>query len=364
MKIGICHENIVEYDAVGNDITRSAFLLVELGFVVYLIGENISESIQNKFSIIHAHSNWNLSEIDLIIYHHSVFWGEGESLLKRFSGTIIFKYHNITPEHFFKPYSKSHFDHCRNGRVQTERLISSFPSAIWLADSEYNRLELIQHNHGLVDSKVVPPFHKNKFIPSRLNLKIKKSPTFLFVGRVAPNKGHKTLLRIFNEYLLSFNKTAKLEIIGSTDPHLKKYQNELFDLGKKLGLSSQITWRSKLSDDEIKRAFINADIFLCFSEHEGFCVPIIEAQSKGLPVIASDTGAIKETLGPNQLIDSFPTRKYEYIFYAKVINEVLQNSILRNEVIEQGYKNFNERFTFDKLADSFAEIIASILMKR
>ena len=61
MKIGICHENIVEYDAVVNDITRSAFLLVELGFVVYLIGENISESIRNKFSIIHAQSNMNLS---------------------------------------------------------------------------------------------------------------------------------------------------------------------------------------------------------------------------------------------------------------------------------------------------------------
>ena len=357
MKIAICHEHIFDGDAVGNDIVGMAEVLTSLGIEVILIGENIAESISKIRRIIVDFENLDLNQFEILIYHHSTFWDKGTKLLYNFSGTIIFKYHNITPEFFFKPYSKLHYEHCLKGREQTSELLSHFPNSLWLADSEFNRLDLIDKHPELRNSKVVPPFHKQVFIPKKPQIEKKLPPKFLFVGRVAPNKGHRVLIRVFHEYLKKYKNGSLLEIIGNTESPLKDYKEELIQLSKKLGISNQICWRENLSDNEVKHSYNRASVFVCFSEHEGFCVPLVESQSMGLPVVTVDSSAIHETLGENQLIDRYPKKNHEFLFYAKVINEVLENFDLKKEVVESGYANFLSRFTFEKIADYFVESI-------
>lgn len=363
MKIAICHEHILNGDAVGNDIVGMARVLIELGIETHLFGENVSESITSTFSVVTDFDNLKLCQYKILIYHHSTYWSRGAKLLKNFSGTIIFRYHNITPANFFKPYSKIHYEHCLKGRKQNLKLASDFPSAIWLANSEYTRQELIDQIPQLIDSKVLPPFHKQKFAPKNFCDLVKKPPLFIFVGRIAPNKGHKALIWVFNEYLRQYNNEATLSIIGSEDPNLQEYRNELHELINKLGISSQIHWKKNLSDLELMKYYSMADIFMCFSEHEGFCVPLIESQSMGIPVVSARVTALEETLGPDQLIEKYPTRKADYLFYAKVLNEVMINSDLLEQVVEGGYRNFRLRFNLESLADSFAEIIAQALMQ-
>lgn len=363
MKIAICHEHIFAGDAIGNDIVGMAEVLIELGIEIHLIGENIAESISSLFPVIEDFDNLNLCQFKILIYHHSTFWKRGKNLLNNFSGSIIFKYHNITPEYFYKPYSKIYYEHCLKGRKQTLELVSQFSSAIWLADSEYNRLELIHQNPNLLYSKVVPPFHKHDFVPREFCVEKKRPPSFLFVSRIAPNKGHKALIRIFKEYLIKYNNDASLVIIGGTDPNLKKYQNELIKLINEFEISSRIYWKKNLTDLELKEYYLNADAFLCFSEHEGFCVPLIESQSIGLPVLSTSTSAIDETLGPDQLIEQYPTRDVDYLFYAKVLNEVMINTELKKEVIDRGYMNFLSRFSRERISDCFVESILSTLME-
>ena len=357
MKVAICHEHIIDGDAVGNDILGMAEILTSLGIETILIGENIAESITEIQTIILGHDNLNLNQFNILIYHHSTFWANGEKLLYNFSGNIIFKYHNITPEHFFKPYSRVHYEHCLRGRHQTSKLLAHFSNSLWLADSEYNRLDLLEKYPELINSKVVPPFHKQVFNPKKPQVHPKLQTKLLFVGRVVPNKGHKVLIRVFSEYYKKYKNTSALEIIGNNDPNLRGYKKELVNLSKKLGISSQICWRENLSDDEVKQSYNRASAFICFSEHEGFCVPLIESQSMGLPIVTVNSSAIHETLGVNQLIDRYPKKNHEFLFYAKVINEVLENFDLKKEVVERGYANFLSRFTFEKIADYFVESI-------
>ena len=357
MKIAICHEHIFDGDAVGNDIVGMAKVLTNLGIKTILIGENISESISKVQTVILNHDNLDLNQFEILIYHHSTFWAKGEKLLYNFSGTIIFKYHNITPEDFFKPYSRVYYEHCLRGRHQTSKLLAHFPNSLWLADSEYNRLELYEKYPELINSKVVPPFHKQVFIPKKPQIQTKLPIKLLFVGRVVPNKGHKVLIRVFSEYYKKYKTSSVLEIIGNNDPNLKDYKKELINLSKKLGISNQIVWRENLPDNEVKNSYNRASAFVCFSEHEGFCVPLVESQSIGLPIVTVDSSAIHETLGVNQLIDRYPKKNHEFLFYAKVINEVLENFDLKKEVVESGYTNFLSRFTFEKIADYFVESI-------
>jgi glycosyltransferase involved in cell wall biosynthesis len=363
MKIAICHEHIFDGDAVGNDILGMARVLIELGIETCLIGENITDSITSSFSVIKEFDNLNLYQFKILIYHHSVYWERGAKLLKNFSGNVIFRYHNITPEHFFKPYSEIHYLHCMKGRMQTLEFASHFPNATWLANSEYTRLELIDQSPQLINSKVLPPFHNHAFTPKKRSCKNQKAPSILFVGRIAPNKGHKSLVRIFNEYWKRYNDQANLVIIGGTDPNLAEYHNEIIELINELGISSQIHWKKNLSDIELKKCYLNSDIFLCVSEHEGFCLPLVESQSTGLPVVSTKTSAIDETLGPDQLTEIYPTRKVDYLFYAKILNEIMISPVLRDQVVASGYKNFIKRFDLEIISDSFVEIIALILFK-
>ena len=57
-----------------------------------------------------------------------------------------------------------------------------------------------------------------------------------------------------------------------------------------------------VSDEALAAYYATSDVFVCASEHEGFCVPIVEAMGFGLPVVAFDAGAVPETAGTGALV--------------------------------------------------------------
>jgi len=57
-----------------------------------------------------------------------------------------------------------------------------------------------------------------------------------------------------------------------------------------------------VEDDVLARAYREADMFVCLSDHEGFCVPLLEAMSAGLPIVAYAAGAVPETVGAAGLL--------------------------------------------------------------
>src|SRR6185369_4896092 len=92
--------------------------------------------------VLAAHKPLELTAgFDLLIYHHSVHWPAGEELVERFAGSIVVKYHNITPPEYFAPYTQKYRDVCREGRNQTARMAPMASIARWQCDSAYNSAE-------------------------------------------------------------------------------------------------------------------------------------------------------------------------------------------------------------------------------
>ncbi|UXI67964.1 glycosyltransferase [Tahibacter amnicola] len=122
------------------------------------------------------------------------------------------------------------------------------------------------------------------------------------LGRVAPNKGHIALLDAFACYRREYDADARLLIVGKQDRRLAAYTRHLFSHTQALGISSHVHFLDNIDDARLKACWLVADALLMMSEHEGFCVPLVEAMAFGVPVVARATSAIPDTLGDAGLL--------------------------------------------------------------
>ena len=120
----------------------------------------------------------------------------------------------------------------------------------------------------------------------------------------------------------------------------KRYYYELEDLINHFNLGEQINFHQNTNFNKIHTFYQKVDALIMMSEHEGFCLPIAEAQSHKLPVIALDRGAVGDTLGPNQLLFKEP----DYDIFAVALHRITQDQTLREKVTTNGINNFNQRF--------------------
>ena len=347
----LMHQTVASHDAIGSDIE-----------LMYRILQRTSECWVFAENRINSHVPY--LELDqfkeivrdpsvVIIYHHSFYWELGFDLLKEVKGRIIFKYHNITPDSFFNSYNLNIAGNCRRGRYQTEQLQKQFPDAFWLSDSQYNAKELVFVPEERIG--ICPPLNKTeewsrKAPDERLLHELIESSDFniLFVGRIAPNKGHRKLLEVLRAYCSYYGTGVKLRIIGKFDPSFSKYNNELIALIEEYGIGSFVQFIGEVNDNSLMSYYLGSDVFLCCSEHEGFCVPVAEAQYFGLPVVGMVNSAVPETIGNEQIIlDYEPNR------FAAALHLLKENSAIRNYVREKGWENFRNRFSYSALKKEF-----------
>jgi glycosyltransferase involved in cell wall biosynthesis len=117
----------------------------------------------------------------------------------------------------------------------------------------------------------------------------------LCVGRVMPNKRLEDVVRAFAVFQRRLRPRSRLLLVGDTQacPH---YADRLRELAAALGVRD-VVFAGHVDDDELSAYYGLADALVSLSEHEGFCVPLLEAMASGVPVLASDAGATAETLG-------------------------------------------------------------------
>ena len=116
----------------------------------------------------------------------------------------------------------------------------------------------------------------------------------LFVGRTAPNKCQHDLIKGFHEYL-KMDPVARLILVGhmeSNDP----YCEYLRDTIRKYGLDNHVVLTGNVSESDLQAYYQTAHLIWSMSEHEGFCVPLIEAMWFDVPVLAFKSTAVPETL--------------------------------------------------------------------
>ena len=165
-----------------------------------------------------------------------------------------------------------------------------------------------------------------------------------------PMKNLKTVLKAL--YLLKQEGiNAKLTIVGD----LREDNNQLID---RLGLTKEITYKSKLPRKQLIQSLNNADIGIAPSKYEGFGFPLVEMIATGLPVIVSDKASLPELAGNAGLIfNSSDSNDLK-----EKMKELIENAALRNKVTENSKLRRDDFFGWDeyakKLEDLYKEIIS------
>lgn len=344
---------VMNHDAVGNDI-EAMFNLFSEHYTCRVYTEN---QVNKRVKYIEeSELELYYDNIDVIwVLHHSIYWRQGEKILSKVKGKIVFKYHNITPASYFEPYFELYADLCSNGREQTIQYMKKFPAALWISDSIYNSLDLFDVEEN--QKAICPPFHK---IESNLGksedektteeIRSSKGIQLLFVGRIAPNKGHLFLLDVIKNYKINFSKDIKLRIIGKFDLNIERYNQEIKDRIREYGLSKNIEFIGEVTDETLRSYYKSSDFFVCGSDHEGFCVPIIEAQFFKLPILTISSTAIDETIGENQVILDKNARQFSL-----ALRLLYENKHIREKLVTEGFSNYSSRYAHNVIKNSLKE---------
>jgi len=284
-------------DAITNHIVALDHQLSRWGLPSRIYGARIDGSRITKAELDTAFVDGNESD-DILIYHYSAFC-ENYQLFRRSRNRKILIYHNITPASFYSPYDAGMAEVCSRGR---ELLPMLHDCDLALGVSEFNRQELVAIGFNATKTAVLPILlsldnfatkARDEWVYQRLTKD--GLINILVTGRIAPNKAYEEIIKIFAEYHHSINPHSRLHFVGTR--FVRKY-NELLDrLVSAFGLHDAITFTDRVSLAVLKAYYEASHVFVCASRHEGFCVPLVEAMSFGLPILARAGTAIPETLG-------------------------------------------------------------------
>ena len=355
----IMHESVDSHDAIGTDI-GAMYNIIKRKYNCEIYAEkqfNKSFNYIDEMQLI----EYLACPDNVVIYHHSQYWKRGYEFLKNAKAKIIFRYHNITPPDFYKNYYEDAYHSCQQGLDQTIQFVKEFPNAYWLSDSKYNLREIeLQYSGNFF---VCPPFNTiyqwDNTTPNEVLLKgLTESATInaLFVGRIVPNKGHKYLFQVIKEFCDNYKEKIHLYIVGKPVSPDDKYYLELKDEIKRLNLENVVEFREEVNSRTLLSFYLGCDVYVCCSEHEGFCVPIVEAQHFSLPIVSLSSSAIPETAGENQLV-----LEKDASLLAAAIHTVATNRDVREFLREQGQNNYEERFTPEKIEKTFIEIVKEMV---
>jgi glycosyltransferase involved in cell wall biosynthesis len=244
---------------------------------------------------------------------------------------MVLVYHNITPPEYFLGIHKDLVKLCFRGRRELTAYVPRVDAA--LGDSEYNRQEL--ELLGFANTSVLPvvPDFTHLDVPPRRLLAAgfdDEWTNVLFVGRVIPNKRFDAVIRAFHVYRTRYNPRSRLLLVGSYSG-FEKYFAMLQGLIARLG-TPDVHFLGHVANEELTAIYDVADLFLCASEHEGFCVPIIEAFYKRIPVLAYASTAVPATMdGAGVLYERQDPFDVARLMAAVLDDPALQEAILASQ---------------------------------
>jgi glycosyltransferase involved in cell wall biosynthesis len=220
--------------------------------------------------------------------------------------------------------------------------------AAW-AVSEYNASELA--SAGFSHVKVFPLLFSSASLdlppdPNVLGKFTADLATWLFVGRLAPNKKVETLIEAYYWYHKTINPYSRLVVVGS-ERSCPRYFAMLRMFVGDLDLPN-VCFEGFASPAGLPAYYRMADVFLTTSEHEGYCAPLLEAMYVGVPVVARAIGGIPEAMGgAGVLYDGMTPNEL-----AGLVNRVIADQDLRNEVLASQDRRMKEI----RLRDPAAEL--------
>jgi L-malate glycosyltransferase len=274
----------------------------------------------------------DFSRRDNLLLHHFSLGSKASRTAFALPDRMALIYHNITPPEYFVGVHRKLAQQCFRGRRELQAYAQRCDLA--LGDSEYNRqdLDLLGFPRTAV-LPVVPDFSHLDREPNWLVARQfdDEWTNVLFVGRVIANKKIEDVIRFFHAYHTYFNPRSRLLLVGSYSG-FERYLASLTQLIAALG-ASHVHLVGHVSDEELVAFYDVADLFLCASEHEGFCVPLVESFYKQVPVLAYAATAVPATMdGAGVLYDDKDPTHVAALMDAIVSNAALQEAIVDGQL--------------------------------
>jgi L-malate glycosyltransferase len=318
-------------DAIGNHVMAVRDVLRKAGFESDIYAGEVHPELKNEsrpvedLPLVPRHGSW-------LLFHHSIGSTVAETVLKR-SEPLVVDYHNITPANLvdrWAPWVREELD---LGVEQLELLAQK--AFFGIAHSSFSESEL--RHAGCRQTAVVPPLFSlttSGADPTALaalrSAKAEGGSDWLFVGRISPHKAQHDLIKAIACTRAVYDPQARLHLVGTslgTD-----YLRALERFCSRLKVGGAVRMTGAVPAPVLAAYYETADVFVCASDHEGFCVPLVEAMAKGVPVVAYDAAAVKETVGPGGLVleDKSP------MVIAAAVQHVVSDQMLSSRLAAAG----------------------------
>jgi len=271
---------------------------------------------------------------------------------------LVVNHHSLTPAEFFQSWEPIATHGVRWGRAQLDALADRVELGI--AVSAFDRVELVEAGYRrtvvapvMVDLEAFDRELDAGALATLQRAKEGGGVDWLFVGRVVPNKCQHDVVKAFATYRKLYDPKARLHLVGASSSH--SYWTALGRYVAALGLSDAVEITGGVSAGVLAAQFRAADVFVCLSEHEGFCVPLLEAMHHQLPIVAFDAAAVPETLANAGvlLVDKSPPT------VAAAVNRVLVDEPLRDALAAAAALRLAD-FTLERSRARWVDVLESV----
>jgi L-malate glycosyltransferase len=315
-------------DAIGDSARRVRRLLRELGHQSDLYAMSIDDDLRGD---VIPWTDPGATRGDLTIFHFALVSPMTAAFARLNSGRVL-QYHNVTPARFFAAYDAAIFRLAMLGREDLRSLVGHTDRA--LGDSEYNRQEL--EDLGFDNTGVFPIAIDTERItaaPRRPALEAVLRDegwlNFLFVGRMVPNKKIEDHIKLAEHYKRYVSEQYRFVFVGKTDA-TPRYFAAIQSLIERYRMPpGRFIFTGAVPDEDLATYYRMARVYISLSEHEGFCVPLLEAMAADVPVMAYASTAVPDTLGGAGV--QFAPKDLEYA--AELLGELAYNDTFRAQVI-------------------------------
>lgn len=343
---------LAPHDAVGMHYLAVQAALQEAGYRSDIYAYEAKDTYAKRARPFASFDGGSRGEPTWLLYHSSVGSPVADFVAAR-PEPLIVDYHNITPAPFFARWEPAVAGALMKGRRQLADLEAR--ASLGLADSAFNAAELA--SLGYSPTAVVPiliDIASLERTPPDPAVRRDDRTTWLFVGRLAPNKAQHDVVKAFAAYRRLYDPRARLRLVGGSSSH--SYETSLKAFIDGLRLTDAVELTGRVDDAALMAHYDAADVFVVCSEHEGFLVPLLEAMYHGVPIVAYAAAAVPETIADAGLVLGVK----DACTVAEAVHRVITDDALRTQLVEAGNRRLRD-FDVDrsrrKLLDAIVPVV-------
>ena len=338
-------------DAIGDSSRRMRDLLRAMGHDSELFALTIDDDLRHE---VRPFSDPASKRGDVTIFHYALPSPMSAAFAALPHGRVL-QYHNVTPARFFAPYSPALFRLASIAREELAGLATATELA--LGDSEYNRQELEELGFG--NTGVLPIAVNTKRLTDAPPQPVLEEilddglVNFLFVGRIAPNKKIEDHIKLAEQYKRYVDAYYRFIFVGRYDVVPQYYAAIRALLSEYQMLEDRFIFTGPVPDAELAAYYRASSVYISLSEHEGFCVPLVEAMAMDVPVLAYSAAAVPDTLGGAGV--QFAQKDLEYV--AELLGMLAFEESPREEILE-GQRRRLQHFGDPMIQQRLASLIS------